>query len=86
MVLRPDAVRERLVKLEEVISRLKEIEPRALREDFRHAWAAERGLQLAAEIIFDVGNHILSAHQRGGLRRHHRSTRSYPRHRCPDAR
>ncbi len=62
MVLRPDAVRERLLKLEEVISRLKEIEPRALREDFRHAWAAERGLQLAAEIIFDVGNHILSAH------------------------
>ena len=25
-------------------------------------WAAERGLQLGAEIIFDIGNHILSAH------------------------
>jgi uncharacterized protein YutE (UPF0331/DUF86 family) len=30
--------------------------------DFRNAWATERGLQLGAEIILDVGNHILSAH------------------------
>jgi uncharacterized protein YutE (UPF0331/DUF86 family) len=65
MVLRPEAVRERLLRLEEVISRLEELgrlAPRALSGDFRDAWAAERGLQLAAEIIFDVGNHILSAH------------------------
>jgi uncharacterized protein YutE (UPF0331/DUF86 family) len=65
MVLRPDAIRERLLKLEEVISRLEElgrVEPGALRQSFRDAWAAERGLQLGAEIIFDVGNHILSAH------------------------
>ena len=33
-----------------------------LQEDFRAAWAVERGLQLAAEIVFDIGNHILSAH------------------------
>jgi len=25
-------------------------------------WAVERGLQLGAEIVLDVGNHILSAH------------------------
>ena len=65
MVLRPAAVRERLLKLEEVISRLEELgrlEPEALRRNFRAAWAAERGLQLGAEILFDVGNHILSAH------------------------
>ena len=65
MVLRPEAIRERLLKLEEVISRLEEIgrlEPAMLRSNFRDAWVAERGLQLGAEAIFDIGNHILSAH------------------------
>lgn len=65
MVLRPEAIRERLLRLEEVVSRLEELgrlEPHALRTNFRDAWAAERGLQLAAEIVFDVDNHILSAH------------------------
>ena len=65
MVLRPEAIRERLLRLEEVISRLEELlrtAPTASRESFRDAWASERGLQLAAEILFDVGNHILSAH------------------------
>jgi uncharacterized protein YutE (UPF0331/DUF86 family) len=28
---------------------------------FRDEWAAERGLQLGAEIVLDIGNHILSA-------------------------
>ncbi len=65
MVLRPEAVRERLLKLEEVISRLQEIgrlDRAALRLNFRDAWVAERGLQVGAEAIFDIGNHILSAH------------------------
>lgn len=65
MVLRPEALRERLLKLEEVISRLEEIgriEPAALRLNFRDAWIAERGLQVGAEAVFDIGNHILSAH------------------------
>jgi uncharacterized protein YutE (UPF0331/DUF86 family)/predicted nucleotidyltransferase len=65
LVLRPDAIRERLLRLEEVISRLEELrrlDARALREGFRDAWAVERGLQLGAEIVFDIGNHILSAH------------------------
>lgn len=64
MVLRPEAVRERLLRLEEVISRLEELDRldrHALRTNFRDAWAAERGLQLGAEIVFDIGNHILSA-------------------------
>jgi uncharacterized protein YutE (UPF0331/DUF86 family) len=30
--------------------------------NFRDAWVAERGLQLGAEVIFDIGNHVLSAH------------------------
>lgn len=65
MVLRPEAVRERLLRLEEVVTRLAELartEPGALQRSFRDAWAAERGLQLAAEIVFDIGNHVLSAH------------------------
>lgn len=65
MVLRPEALRERLLKLEEVIARLEQmraLDPTTLRVNFRDAWAAERGLQLGAETIFDIGNHILSAH------------------------
>jgi uncharacterized protein YutE (UPF0331/DUF86 family) len=63
VVLRPDAVRERLLRLEEVTSRLEALRlPDSAGSDFRDAWAVERGLQLGAEILFDVGNHILSAH------------------------
>jgi uncharacterized protein YutE (UPF0331/DUF86 family) len=65
LVLKPEAVRQRLLRLEDVISRLVELgrlDAAGLRENFRDAWAVERGLQLASEIVFDVGNHILSAH------------------------
>lgn len=65
MVLRPDALRQRLQKLEEVISRLEQVrgtDRAVLRANFREAWAVERGLQLGAETIFDIGNHILGAH------------------------
>ncbi len=62
MVLRPEAVRERLLKLEEVISRLDELRrsPRKNR-GFRDEWAVKRGLQLGAEIVLEASNHILSA-------------------------
>jgi len=65
MVMRADSLRARLLKLEEVIAHLQELGPLSAEEldrDFRTAWAAERGLQLGAEAIFDLGNHILSAH------------------------
>jgi uncharacterized protein YutE (UPF0331/DUF86 family) len=64
VVLRPEAVRERLLKLEEIVSRLAELARLgpSLRQGFRDAWAVERGLQLGAEIVLDIGNHILSAH------------------------
>ena len=65
MVLRPEALRERLLKLEEIISRLQEAgqsDRTTLRMNFRDAWIAERGLQLGAEVVFDIGNHLLSAH------------------------
>jgi uncharacterized protein YutE (UPF0331/DUF86 family) len=65
VVLRAEAVRERLLRLEEVISRLEEMRRAgraAVGASFRDEWAVERGLQLGAEIVFDIGNHILSAH------------------------
>lgn len=65
MVLKPESIHGRLLKLEEVISRLEEIGPQTaehLRRSFRDAWTVERGLQLGAETVLDVGNHILSAH------------------------
>lgn len=65
MVLRIDVVRQRLAKLEEVITHLIELgamDRASLRLDFRTAWAVERGLHVAAETVFDMGNHILSAH------------------------
>jgi uncharacterized protein YutE (UPF0331/DUF86 family) len=47
---------------------LENLEPiRALTFDefkasYRNYWLAERGLQLAAEAIFDIGNHVLAGH------------------------
>jgi uncharacterized protein YutE (UPF0331/DUF86 family) len=64
MVLRPDALRSRLLKLEEVISGLEGLhaggDPGGTQQ--RDRWATERGLQLGAEIVLDIGNHVLSAH------------------------
>jgi hypothetical protein len=42
LVLRPDAVRERLLRLEEVVSRLDELRREGVdpRGDFRQAWLA----------------------------------------------
>lgn len=65
MVLRPDAIRARLARLETVLTRLEELaatEAASDRADTLRDWAVERGLQLAAEIVFDVGNHVLSGH------------------------
>ena len=59
MVLKPEAIRARLLKLEEIISRLERL---AAGADAPDDWAVERGLQLAAEVAFDVGNHILTGH------------------------
>ena len=65
MVLRIEALRERLAKLEEVVSRLSEL-ARVSREeferDYRQQWLAERGLELAAQAVLDIGNHILAGH------------------------
>ena len=65
MVLRADAVRARVAKLEEVVSGLEQLSrgsSAAPPKDLRDVWAIERGLLLGAETIFDIGNHILTAH------------------------
>lgn len=65
MVLRPESVRQRLLKLEETVSGLERVlaTRRASPDtELLDGWAAERGLQVAAEAILDIGNHILTAH------------------------
>lgn len=64
MVFRDSSVRVRLDRLEEVISELLKLQllgAEALRESRSLMWAVERGLQLGAEIVLDIGNHILTA-------------------------
>lgn len=65
MVLRPESLRQRLLRLEDVVTQLSQLPldfATGTEVDVPSAWAVERGLQLAAEIVLDVGNHILSAH------------------------
>lgn len=65
MTLRPEVVRERLRKLREVLRNLEEVQtvPRAdFLASFEHYWLGERGLHLAAEAVFDIGNHVLAGH------------------------
>ncbi len=65
MILRAETVRERLRKLREIVRNLREVRGVPREEfvaSFRHHWLAERGLQLAAENLFDVGNHLLVGH------------------------
>jgi len=59
MVLRTEAVRRRLTRLEEIQSTLAGLDYKPNSPE--SAWAVERGLHLAAECVFDIGNHILSA-------------------------
>ena len=64
MVLRANAVETRLLRLESVISeleRLGEADPETYRKSLSEMWGVERGLQLGAEILLDIGNHILVA-------------------------
>lgn len=63
MVLKPEAIRERLKLLEEVTAEL-ERQPRAtpeqLARDVPRRWVLERGLIAGANLIFDVTDHILA--------------------------
>jgi len=62
--LRVDAVEARLLRLEAVISELTRLagtDPDRLQANLSEMWGVERGLQLGAEILLDIGNHILVA-------------------------
>jgi uncharacterized protein YutE (UPF0331/DUF86 family) len=64
VVFKADAVQVRIEHLERVITqldKLRKMGEEALRGDQAQMWAVERGLQLGAEVILDIGNHILSA-------------------------
>lgn len=65
MTLRPEVVHERLRKLREILRNLEKVKA-VPREDFvasfEHYWLGERGLHLAAEAVFDIGNHLLAGH------------------------
>lgn len=65
MTLRPRVVRERLRKLREVLQNLEQVRQVPRKEfvaSFEKYWLGERGLHLAAEAVFDIGNHLLAGH------------------------
>jgi uncharacterized protein YutE (UPF0331/DUF86 family) len=63
MPLRADIIRKKLLSIDEATGRLRSWMPislEKLKNDLQLQWAVERGLQVAAESLFDAGNHILS--------------------------
>ena len=59
MVVRREALRERIAGLRAACGRLVELGARPA-TDPAAEWAAERGLQIAAQAVFDIGNHVLA--------------------------
>lgn len=59
MVVRREALRERIAGLRAACSRLSEVGMRTA-TDPATEWARERGLQIAAQAVFGIGNHVLS--------------------------
>ena len=59
MVVRHEVLRERIAGLRVACSRLAELRIRA-GMDPATEWARERGLQIAAQAVFDIGNHVLA--------------------------
>jgi uncharacterized protein YutE (UPF0331/DUF86 family) len=65
MVFKATVIEERLKALAEALAHLHELKLLAydpFHKEFRNLWSAERGFQIAAETLFDIGNHILSRH------------------------
>ena len=59
MVVREQALAERIALLRSTVFKLKLASQRSLEGDWDE-WALERGLQLAAQALFDIGNHVLA--------------------------
>ncbi|MBI2981006.1 MAG: DUF86 domain-containing protein [Deltaproteobacteria bacterium] len=65
MVFKSKTVRERLKFLQELLDNLETLRTISRGEflkNFEKSWSAEHGLHLAAEAVFDIGNHILVGH------------------------
>ncbi|HEY6882308.1 MAG TPA: HepT-like ribonuclease domain-containing protein [Polyangiales bacterium] len=63
MTVRPEVVRERLAHLALVLTQLERLRsmPSEQRSaDVLYQLAAERALQVAAEVLFDIGHHVLA--------------------------
>ncbi len=64
MPLRADVVRKKLLQIDQASGRIRSWLPISvdrLERDLQLQWAIERGLQIAAEALFDTGNHILAS-------------------------
>lgn len=69
MVFDRRTVERRLAELDEVLAELRALgegaqglEPDDLNEDLSRRWSVERGLLAAANLVFDVANHVLAGH------------------------
>ena len=63
MPVRPEVVRAKLLQISEAVGRLRSWLPvtaERLTRDIMFRWAVEHGLHLAAEALFDTGNHVLA--------------------------
>ncbi len=63
MPVRAELVRRKLFDITEALSRLRSWLPitvERLEQDHMLRWAVEHGLHIAAEALFDTGNHILA--------------------------
>ena len=64
MTVEPDVVRRKLLEINEATGYLRAWRPvtlARLESDQQLRWAVERGLQVAAEALFDAGAHVLAA-------------------------
>ena len=65
MVLRREAIEQRLRELDEILQELdkyRDLDLETLRRNLSQRWIVERGLIAAASIILDVADHILAGH------------------------
>lgn len=63
MPVRSEVVRRKLATIREAVVQLRtqgDVTTDRLADDIMLRWAVERGLQVAAEAVFDAGNHILA--------------------------
>ncbi|MGH7308428.1 MAG: type VII toxin-antitoxin system HepT family RNase toxin [Candidatus Rokuibacteriota bacterium] len=63
MPANPEVIRSKLLDVSEAVNRLRSwlpITPDRLEQDVMLRWAVEHGLHIAAEALFDAGNHLLS--------------------------